>query len=397
MNILFFNFNKPKTTMPFRRAFGKKEIKAIKDLIKYYNKISEDPPYYGHFQKIYEKEYVKKTSHTEGYARAVSTGTIACYLAVKACQLPTDSEVIMSPVTDSSSLFAIIESDLIPVIADCKPNSYNISLDSIKRLHNKKTSAIYLVHAGGDPADVEEIYNFASENNLVLIEDISQSPFSQILTNNGELKKVGTFGLTSACSTMYRKTLHTGSSGGIVYTKNFESYKRVLEFADRGRPTWKKDYNSRDPGSAVTHSLNYNTDEISCAIGNASLSRIDETINKRRYFKEKIYDLLLGSKYFILPEYKKFSSPFFQSVFVKDEFLEKKEEILDHLVSNNVALARGFQCFVYDWKYTRENVEKVEFANSQINKSKCFNLFFNEKSGDDEFEILKKACNSIIL
>ena len=106
---------------------------------------------------------MSKTSKTEGFARAVSTGTIACYLAVKSCKLPIGSEVIMSPVTDSSSLFAIIESDLKPVVADCKTDSYNICLDSIKRLYNEKTSAIYLVHAGGDPADVEEIYNFALE------------------------------------------------------------------------------------------------------------------------------------------------------------------------------------------------------------------------------------------
>ena len=125
---------------------------------------------------------------------------------------------------------------------------------------------------------------------------------------------------------MYRKTLHTGSSGGIVYTNKFETYKRVLEFADRGRPTWEENYNSRDPGSAVTHSLNYNTDEISCAIGNASLSRIDETIIGRRYFKEKIYELLENNKYLILPEFKKHSSPFFQAVFVKDEFLPIKEK-----------------------------------------------------------------------
>ena len=61
MNILFFNFNKQKTTMPFRRAFGKKEIKAINDLIKYYNKISEDPPYYGHFQKIQSIVFFKSS------------------------------------------------------------------------------------------------------------------------------------------------------------------------------------------------------------------------------------------------------------------------------------------------------------------------------------------------
>ena len=41
-----------------------------------------------------------------------------------------------------------------------------------------------------------------------------------------------------------------------------------------------KSYNL-DPGQATISSLNYNTDEISCAIGLASLNRVDE-----QYLKE---------------------------------------------------------------------------------------------------------------
>ena len=46
------------------------------------------------------------------------------------------------------------------------PNSYNVCFESIKRLVNDKTSAIYLVHAWGDPAEVEDIYEFAKEKNF---------------------------------------------------------------------------------------------------------------------------------------------------------------------------------------------------------------------------------------
>ena len=381
--------------MPFRRAFGTEEIKAIKELINYYNKKSEDPPYNGYFQKEYERAYIKKTSSNNGYARAVATGSIACFLSLKACELPIGSEVIMSPVTDSSSLFSIVEAGLKPVIADCMPNSYNICIESINRLINKNTSAIYLVHAGGDPADLENISNLTKKKNLTLIEDISQAPFAEVIFKNGLKRTVGTLGLTSACSTMYRKTLHTGSSGGIVYTKNLKTYRKIIEYADRGRPTWKKNYNGRDPGIATTHSLNYNTNEISCAIGSASLSRVDETILKRRIFKKKIYELLVNSKYFTLPSYKEFSSPFFQSVFIKEEFLNKKEVILDHLQSYNIALARNFSCFVYDWKITNKLVNKLEKKNAIKNKKKCFNLFFNEKSSNKEYILLRNAFNKI--
>ena len=96
------------------------------------------------FKKEYETNYVKKTDPLEvGYSRAVCTGSIACYLALKSLNLDEGSEVILSPVTDSSPLFAISECRLVPVIADCKPFSYNICTESVERLITKKIQSVY--------------------------------------------------------------------------------------------------------------------------------------------------------------------------------------------------------------------------------------------------------------
>ena len=42
---------KAKETCPYREAFGKQERDAVNEVMDYYKKIGEDPPYYGKFQK----------------------------------------------------------------------------------------------------------------------------------------------------------------------------------------------------------------------------------------------------------------------------------------------------------------------------------------------------------
>ena len=383
-------------SMPFRRAFGSDETKAVLNVIQYYKNKQEDPPYYGYFQREYEELFSSKMDIKKGYSRAVATGSIACYIALRSCNLKIDSEVILSPVTDSSPLFSIIECGLKPVIADCEENSYNVSIDSIKRLITEKTSAIYLVHAAGDAANVEEIKNLADEKGLILIEDISQAPFSEIRTVNNQMRNVGTFGITSACSTMYRKTLHTSSSGGIIYTQDNEIYKSILEYSDRGRPTWRDDYDSRDPGSAVTHSLNYNTNEISCSVGIASLNRIEDTIKRRRLYKQKVYELFEDSPIFELPIYQSTSSPFLQPIFVKKKYELKKEFITKSLIDEKIAIAPTYKCFVYNWPITRKYVDLIEHKVASSNQLRGFNLFFNEKCGSKQIGLLKQVYENVL-
>ena len=163
-------------------------------------------------------------------------------------------------------------------MVDSEPNSYNTSLNKIKERVTKKTKLIQLTHVGGEPVkDIKKIAEFARNNNIFLLEDCSQSTGAKI--NN---RFVGSFGDVAAYSTMYRKNLAANSSGGIIYTKNYQLFKKILAYGDRGKILWKKDLDFRDPKYTIFPALNWNTDEFSCAIGLASLRRLKETNLKRK-------------------------------------------------------------------------------------------------------------------
>ena len=104
---------------------------------------------------------------------------------------------------------------------------------------------------------------------IFLLEDCSQATGAHI-----DGKPVGSFGDIAAYSTMYRKNLAANSSGGLIFTKNYQLFKKVLAYADRGKILWKDNLDLRDPKYSLFPALNWNTDEFSCAIGLASLRRL---------------------------------------------------------------------------------------------------------------------------
>ena len=128
----------------------------------YYIKKDEDPPYDGIFQK-FEDIFCKRMGG--GYCCAVSSGSAACYIGIRSLKLPKNSEVIISPVTDSGSLFAITECGLKPVIIDSCKDTYNTSWEEIKTGITKKTSALFLVHCSGNPLNMKKLLE--SPQNLV--------------------------------------------------------------------------------------------------------------------------------------------------------------------------------------------------------------------------------------
>ena len=96
---------------------------------------------------------------------------------------------------------------------------------------------------GGEPVDdIKEIAAYAKKNNIYLLEDCSQAIGAKI-----QGKLVGSFGDIAAFSTMYRKNLAANSSGGIIFTRKFKIYKKVLAYADRGKILWKKKFRFKRP------------------------------------------------------------------------------------------------------------------------------------------------------
>lgn len=263
---------------PLRLAFGKNEIKWVKKCIDYYRK--REIQYEGYFEKLYCEKFVEYMGG--GYADAVATGTAAVYIALAALELEKGSEVLVSPVTDPGTISAIILNGYKPKLVDSRPDDFNVDWKQIEQRITQKVKAILVCHIAGNPINMVEVKAGARKYGLPVIEDCSQAHGA-----TWEGIKVGNFGDLAVFSTMYRKAHITGSSGGVVFTKSEKMYWKARAYADRGKPFYAASFNERDPRNYLFPALNLNTDEISCAIGIASLERLEETIQKRREYVEE--------------------------------------------------------------------------------------------------------------
>ncbi|MDA1091495.1 MAG: DegT/DnrJ/EryC1/StrS family aminotransferase, partial [Proteobacteria bacterium] len=298
------------TKMPKRVAFGEAEAKGLIAAIRHYRERDEDPPYQGAFEKSFCDRFVEFQGG--GYADAVATGTAACYIALAALDIPKGSEVIISPVTDSGPLNGIIALGYVPVIADSAPDSYNMGVAQFLDRVGSKTKGLLAVHSAGEPLEIDRIVEEAHRRGIKVMEDCSQAPGARW---KGQL--VGTFGDSAAFSTMYRKTLQAGGSGGLVYCRDEETYHLALAHADRGKPVWRTDINLNNPGHALFLALNWNTNEFTCAVGIASLGRLQDTIDRRNTFMATLVRLLREQSNVCSPyNFHEGFSPFFFPIFV---------------------------------------------------------------------------------
>ena len=376
------------SSMPARNAFGIEERKAVMEVINFYSEKELDPSYDGHFEREYSKNI--STYMGGGYSEILCSGTSAIYVALKSLELPNNSHVLVSSVTDAGSISPIILSGLRPILVDTRHDNFNIGLEQISERVTVKTSAILIVHFGGQPVkDINEIVLWARERELKVVEDCSQATGSEINS-----KKVGSFGDIAAWSTGSRKIQIAGGNGGVVYTKNKDLYKKVVAYGDRGKPKLDKNYVERDPSTYMLPGLNLKSDEISSSIGISSLRRLDKVRAKRIKFVEKINKLINEKSNCCLP-YENIitSSPFFHPVIIKKDALKvDKITFANALIAEGIPLNPHYMFLCADWKWLKPYlVDDFDPPNARRLRDKSFNLFLNENYGNEEVDDIINA------
>ena len=392
MKLAIFGGNKIRTKkMPPRYSFGKNENLEVNKMIKYYKSKGEDPKYSG----LWEKKFCSNFSNFMGggYSDAVATGTGAIYVAMKALEIPKNSDVIICPITCSGNFSCITEQGHNPILVDSEKNSYNTSLRKIKEKITKKTKLIQLTHVGGEPVkDVAKIANFAKKNKIYLLEDCSQAAGATI-----NKRPIGTFGDVAAFSTMYRKNLAANSSGGMIFTKKYSIYKKILAYADRGKILWNDNLDLRDPKHSLFPALNWNTDEFSCAIGLASLRRLKDTNYRRIKFITTLLNLMKKKKVISCSplNFNKGYAPFFFPIVYDDKKLNiSKNSFAKALIYEGIPIGINYGCVVFEWRWASKFFhKKFSTLNAIKTRDKCFHLYINENYKKKE---AKDIVNAIL-
>src|SRR4030042_2537469 len=160
---------------------------------------------YGEFHRELEQRLL----HFLGvqYCSLFCNGTLALLSAMKALNLK--GEVITTPFSFPATANVLKWLNLKPVFCDIEEKTFTINPENIKRLINKKTSAILPVHVYGYPCDVNAIQNIADTHGLKIIYDAAHA--FGVRLNGTALVQYGDASMLSFHATKLFTTLEGGA------------------------------------------------------------------------------------------------------------------------------------------------------------------------------------------
>ncbi|MCC7262874.1 MAG: DegT/DnrJ/EryC1/StrS family aminotransferase [Candidatus Latescibacteria bacterium] len=263
------------TPFPKRHLLGAEEKAAAVALFDRAMETGDAIGYGGPEEQAYEREFAQFMGG--GYADLVNSGSSALYVALGALELAPAGEVIVPPITDPGGVMPVALLNLVPVVADAHPGSFNSGAEQIAAVLTPHTRAIVVAHIAGEPAEMDAILALAAARGLPVIEDCAQSHGARY---QGRL--VGSLGAIAAFSTMSGKHHATGPQGGVVYTADEQLYWRAKRFSDRGKP-----FNTDSP-SNVRAGLNLNGNDLAAAVGRVQLRKLAGITQRRRQVAGRI-------------------------------------------------------------------------------------------------------------
>jgi len=216
-------------------------------------------------------EFERSISEYVGVAHgvAVSSGTAALHLIVKALGIGAGDEVLVPSFTFAASVNAFLYEGAIPVFVDIEPETHNLDPADLEQKITRRTKAIMAVDVFGHPAEWDEILRIAGKYRLKVIDDSCEALGAEF-----KERKLGGFGHAAAFAFYPNKQITTGE-GGMIVTDDPEVARLCRSLRNQGRS---------EMGSWLEHArlgYNYRMDEMSAALGVSQLKRIEVFLEKR--------------------------------------------------------------------------------------------------------------------
>lgn len=229
----------------------------------------------------FEKELSEKVESK--HAAALSSGTAAIHMALKAAGVGKEDIVLCQSLTFSATANPIIYQGAIPVFIDSNYETWNMDPKLLEEALKKypETKAVIVVHLYGLSADMDRIVDLCKKHNVVLIEDAAES-----LGTYYKKKPTGSFGDYGIFSFNGNKIITT-SGGGMLVSDDEERIQKVRFWSTQ----------SRDKARHYQHSeigYNYRMSNVLAGIGRGQLRVLDKRVAKKKYIFE-YYKKELGS------------------------------------------------------------------------------------------------------
>ena len=242
------------------------------------------------------------------HAVACANGTAALHLTALALGLNNTDCVIVPTMTFLATANAIRFVGAEVQFADVDPATGLIRLEDAQRAMESagnRITAIYVVHLNGQSVNMQEIYGFAQQHGLRVVEDAAHAIGTDLLLDAGQHAPVGScrYADMTIFSMHPVKTITMGE-GGAVTTRNAELNKKLRALRSHGMTRDPAEFQQRDLGFSRDGSanawyyempevgFNYRESDINCALGLSQLKKLAQFKIKRAELRA-LYNKLL--------------------------------------------------------------------------------------------------------
>ncbi|PGZ63130.1 aminotransferase DegT [Bacillus cereus] len=218
----------------------------------------------------FERELAEKVGSKA--AAALSSGTAAIHMALKAAEVGEEDIVFCQTLTFSATANPIMYQNATPVFIDSDYETWNMCPKALEEAFKKypNVKAVIVVHLYGLSADMDKIVELCKKYDVTLIEDAAES-----LGTYYKGKHTGSFGDYGIFSFNGNKIITT-SGGGMLVSNNEERISKARFWATQ----------SRDQARHYQHSelgFNYRMSNVVAGIGRGQLKVLDQRVQKKRY------------------------------------------------------------------------------------------------------------------
>jgi dTDP-4-amino-4,6-dideoxygalactose transaminase len=288
------------------------------------------------------------------YGLGVASGTDALQLALLACNIGSDAEVITSAHTAVATVRAIELTGARPVLVDIDPITYTIDPERIESVITGKTRAIIPVHLYGCPADLDPIREIASQKHLLIIEDCAQAHGALY-----ENRMVGSWGDLAAFSFYPTKNLGAYGDCGMVLTDRADLARRLSLLRQYG---WEQRYVSQVKG------INSRLDDIQAAVLRVKLTYLEQWNTRRRQIAD-LYNRTLADSKLTLPHEPEYANHIYHQYVIRTP---ERDKLMSFLKNRSIGVSIHYPVPIHlqpafeDLGYKQGQFPETEMATAQI-------------------------------
>ena len=225
---------------------------------------------------LFEDDWGKRLGGT--HVRMTTSGTTSLYCALIGLKVGPGDSVIVPSCTYMATALAVVAVGAMPIIAEVD-ESITLSPEDVEKKIQPHTKAIIPVHMWGLPCDMDAIMAIAEKHDVKVLEDACQA-----VGGGYEGRMLGAIGHAGVYSFNYYKNMTSGEGGAFV-SADESVFRRGSVATDCCSYYWNPEEHRPDEQFA---GLNFRATEVSGAILNAQLERIDEMLDRMRGHKRTL-------------------------------------------------------------------------------------------------------------